>query len=130
MLFNAAQLAALAPLREASYLVPDSSLHPADVLLPKWIQGGSAALDVHVFSPVLQQTLVADAASNPGHAIPVRVRWKLISNLTACHSVGAEFACIGAETLGGLAADAVITICAIGRVIGLWSNVTDPSLST
>ena len=45
VLFSAAQSA-------APNLVPGSSSRPADILLPNWGNGRSAALDVDVISPL------------------------------------------------------------------------------
>ena len=62
VVFNAAHSAALAPSKEAPNLVPDSSVRPADILLPNWNRRRPAAADVHVISP-LQQLTLAEAAS-------------------------------------------------------------------
>ncbi len=64
VLYTAAQSAALAPTREPSGVVPDSLSRPADILIPMWHHGRSAALDVHIISP-LQQGLVNAASFNP-----------------------------------------------------------------
>ena len=126
MVFNAAQSAALAPSKEAPNLVPDSSVRPADILLPNWNRGRPAAVDVHVISPLQQQTL-AEAASTPGHAFQVAVCRKLVSNLSACRSVGVEFVPFVIETLGDLSEDTISTIHAIGRAVGQRSDTSDPS---
>ena len=63
VLFSAAQLAPLAPTKEAPSLVPSSGSRPADILLPTWRHGHPAALDVHIISPI-QQLTVAGAASS------------------------------------------------------------------
>ena len=52
VLFRATRCAALAP-----SLVPNSSSHLADILLPNWSQGRRAALDVSVISPMQHLTL-------------------------------------------------------------------------
>ena len=64
IVFNAAQSAALAPSKEISNLIPDSSSRPADVFLPTWSRGRPAAVDVRgqVISPLQQHTL-GEAAS-------------------------------------------------------------------
>ena len=126
VVFNAAQSAALAPSKEAPNLVPDSSVRPADILLPNWNRGRPAAVDVHVISPLQQQTL-AEAASTPGHALQVGVHRKLVSILSACRSVGVEFVPIVIETLGDLSEDTISTIRAIGRAVGQRSGTSDPS---
>ena len=82
--------------------IPDSLSRPTDVFLPTWSRGRPAALDVHVISPLQQQTM-GEAASTPGHALQVGVQRKLASHLSACRSVGVEFIPFVMETLGGLA---------------------------
>ena len=117
VIFSAAQSAALAPTKEAPSLMPNSSMRPADILLPTWHQGRPAALDVHVISPLQEQTL-AEAATSPGHALQVGIQRKLTSNLSTCRSVGVEFIPLVFETLGGLAEDSISTIYAIGVAVG------------
>ena len=46
----------------------------------------------------------------PGHALQVGVQRKLTSNLPACREAGVECIPIVAETLGGLAEDAIFTV--------------------
>ena len=98
VLFTAAQSGALAPCREASGVIPDSLRRPADILLPNWHQGQSAALDVHIISP-LQQLTLSEAAYTPGHALEVGVRRKVAANPPSCRSAGVDFIPIVAETL-------------------------------
>ena len=109
--------------------MPNSLSRPADIFLPTWSRGRSAALDVHVISP-LQQLTLGEAASTPGHALRVGVQRKLTSNLSACHSVGIEFIPLVVETLGGLAEDTILTIRSIGQAIGQRVGSLDPSIST
>ena len=75
-IFSAAQSAALAPSKESPGIVPSSLSRPADVLLRNWSSGRPASLDVHVISPLQQQTIV-EASHTPGHALQVGVRCKL-----------------------------------------------------
>ena len=121
VVFNAAQSAALGPSKETPGLVPDSASRPADVLLPNWINGRPAALDIHVISS-LQSLTLSEAARIQGHALPVGVQRKLASNLLSCRSVGLTCILLVAETLGGLAEDFVSTIQDIGRSIYLHSG--------
>ena len=95
----AAQAAALGPRREAPSLVPNSSSHPADILLPSWSQGRSAALDVSIISP-LQKLTLSGAATSPGHALNVGANWKLAAGLPACRAAVVEFISLMVETLG------------------------------
>ena len=125
VLFGAAQAAALAPIKEAPRLVPNSNARPADILLPTWSHGRPAALDVHIISP-LQQQLVTQAASIPGHALEVGIHRKLSSHLSECRAAGVDFFPLVAETLGGLAKDTITMIRSIGKALGQRSNPLDP----
>ena len=102
MLFSAAQSAALAPAKykELPNLIADSLSLPADVCLPTWSRGLPAALDVHVISPLQQQSL-GEAASIPGPALQVGVQRKLTTHLAECRSAGVDFVPIVVEALGG-----------------------------
>ena len=82
VIFAAAQSAALGPSKEVLGLVPSSLARPADVFLPHWYLGRPAALDVHITSPLQEQT-IAEAAFTPGHALQAGVQRKLASNLSA-----------------------------------------------
>ena len=99
---SAAQCTALAPSRKMPNLVSDSLARPADIFLPNWSCGRPAALDVYIISPLQRQTL-EEAATYPGRALQVGVRWKLSSHNSACRSAGTDFIPLVAETLGGLA---------------------------
>ena len=118
VLFSAAQSAALAPSREMPNMISNSLSRPADVLLPTWSHGRPAALDVHVISPLQQQT-IGEAASTPGHALQVGVQCKLTAHLATCRSAGVDFIPIVAEVLGGLAEDLISTIRSLGEAIAL-----------
>ena len=98
MLFSAAQSAALAPAKEMPNLIADLLSRPVDVYLPTWSRGHPAALDVHVISPLQQQSL-GEAASTPGLALQVGVQCKLTTHLAECQSAGVDFVPIGVEAL-------------------------------
>ena len=104
--FSAAQSAALAPSVELPNLIPNSLSKSADIYIPTWSHGRPAAMDVHVISPLQQQTL-GEAATTPGHALQVGVQRKLSSHLSHCWSVELEFIPLVIETLGGLAEDSI-----------------------
>ena len=116
VVYSAAQSAALAPSKEMPNLIADSLSRPADVFLPTWSHGRPAALDIHVISPLQQQTL-GEAASTPGHALQVGVQRKLASHLSACRSVGVEFVPVVMETLGGMAEDSISILRSLGKAI-------------
>ena len=126
VIFCAAQSAALAPSIEFPNLISDSLSRPADIYLPTWSRGRPAALDVHVISPLQQQTL-GEAAFSPGHALLVGVQRKLSSHLFNCRSVGLEFLPLVFETLGGLTEDSISTLRSLGRSIALRTGPQDAS---
>ena len=128
VIFSVAQSAALAPLKETPGLMPNSLSRPADIYLPNWSRGRPTALDVHVISPLQQQTL-REAASTLGHALQVGTRRKLTSHLSACRSVGVEFIPLVIETLGGSTEDTISTIHTLGQAIGQRAAAPDPSIS-
>ena len=110
-------------------MIPNSLSRPADVFLPTWSRGRPAALDVHVISPLQQQTL-GEAASTPGHALQVGVQRKLASHLEACRSAGVDFVPIVAEALGGLAEDSISTIRSLGIAISQRVSPQDSTTCT
>ena len=65
--FHCSQVGCPTPSKETPSLVPSSLSHPADVLLPSWICSRSAALDIHVTSPLQQQT--SQASVTKGFAL-------------------------------------------------------------
>ena len=129
VIFAVAQSAALGPSKEVLGLVPSSLARPADVFLPHWYLGRPAALDVHITSPLQEQT-IAEAAFTPGHALQAGVQRKLASNLSACRATGTDFIPLVAETFGGLAEDTVSTVSAIARAISDRSHATDPATTS
>ena len=117
VIFVIAQAATLGPRREAPCLVPNSSSRPADVLLPSWSQGRSAALDVSVISP-LQKLTLNGAATSPGHALNVGANRKLAAGLPACRAAGVEFIPLMVETLGGWSSETIRNVKKIGQSLG------------
>ena len=67
-LHDTAVAAGLGPAREVRFLIPGEDSRPADVLLPHWVGGKDAALDVTVVNP-LQVATVVGAATEAGHAL-------------------------------------------------------------
>ena len=89
-LFSAAQSAALAPRREVPALIPGSSSRPADVFLPNWCRGRSAALDVTVIS-TLQSLTAFGASTTQGHALKVGEERKMVAHHLECQAVRVTF---------------------------------------
>ena len=114
VIFSAAQCAVLVASKEMPSLISNSLARPADICLPNWSCGRPAALNVHVISPLQQQTH-EEAATYPGHALQVGV---ISSHLSACCSAGIDFIPLVAETLSGLAEDTILIIRIIGQAIG------------
>ena len=108
-------------------MVPGSLPRPADMLFPSWSCGRPAALDIHVISP-LQQLTLAETSVSPGHALQIGVQRKLASNLPACQDAGVQCRCFVTETLGGLAQDAIRTICHLPLGSDRFGSL-DPSAS-
>lgn len=116
-LFSAARSAALGPRKEVPSLIPGAKSRPADLYLPYWKHGRSAALDVTVISPMQKLTLQGAAASQ-GHALEVGEVRKQASHHSACHSAEISFVPLVVETFGGWSHEAVETIKAIGHLQG------------
>ena len=129
IVFSTAQSAALAPSKETPNLIPDSLSRRADVFLPTWSHGRPAALDIHVISPLQQQTL-GEAVSTPGHALQVGVQRKLTSHLSVCRAVSVEFVPFVMESLGGLAKDSISILRSIRKAISLRVGSQDSSPET
>ena len=90
---------------------------PADVFLPSWSCGRPAALDIHVISPLQQQTL------------SVLLSPRVMLFRSGYSEAGVECIPIVAETLGGLAEDAIFTVRSLGRAIADRAGSMD-SIST
>ena len=105
VLFSAAQSAALAPKKEVPSLAPGSSSRPADVFLPCWKRGRSAALDVTVVSPV-QQLTINNAAVTQGYTIAVAEERKRRLHDNNCHQSGISFIPLVFESFGGWSREA------------------------
>ena len=99
-LFHTAQQGCLGPTREDRALLPGSEARPADVLIPHWTGGRDTALDVTVVNP-LQEKLVRQAATTPGHALTTAYNRKMAQAGEACRREGLVFIPLPMETLGG-----------------------------
>jgi hypothetical protein len=126
VLFQAAQTAALAPVRERRDLFPYDNERPADVYIPMWTQGRDAALDVTVISP-LQAAEVRRAAANAGAALETAVRQKMTKSYDKCRQAGVEFIPLAVETLGGWDQDAISNIRKLGHHLARHSSTDDSS---
>ena len=66
--YDTAVAAGLGPVREGRFLLPGTDRRPADVLVPNWVGGKDAAMDVTVITP-LQAATMPGAANTAGHAL-------------------------------------------------------------
>ena len=116
ILYHTAVSAALGPTREDRALIPGTEARPADVLIPNWTGGKDTALDVTVINP-LQTTLVAQAATTPGHALTVAYNRKMTQSAEACRLEGIVFIPMAAETFGGWHESAVLQVKKLGSAL-------------
>jgi hypothetical protein len=115
-LYHTAVSACLGPTREDRALIPGSQARPADVLLPNWTGGKDTALDVTVINP-LQDAMVAQAATTPGHALTQAYNRKMRLSGEACQRAGMVFIPLPVETLGGWHEQAVTQIEKLGAAL-------------
>merc|ERR1712120_133312 len=68
-IFDAAQMAALAPLKEPLHLISGhKGRRPADVYIPQWTNGKGTCLDITVINP-LQDATIVQCAEAGDHAV-------------------------------------------------------------
>ena len=113
-LYHTAVSASLAPVREERGLIPDSDARPGDILIPCWVGGRDAALDVTVINS-LQAATIARAATEPGHALKVAWERKEEKARDYCAREGIVFVPLPVEALGGWHETARVHIKKIGR---------------
>ena len=112
-LYNTAVSAALGPTREGQFLLPGEGGKPADVFIPHHTGGKDAALDVTVVNP-LQASLVARAATEPGHALNVAHKRKIDKSWQPCHDQGIVFLPLAVESLGAWHKSAIAEVKKLG----------------
>ena len=99
-LHDTAVAAGLGPAREVRFLIPGEDSRPADVLLPHWVGGKDAALDVTVVNP-LQVATVVGASTEAGHALTHAFNRKMRGSAEACHRQAVAFMPLVVESYGG-----------------------------
>ena len=100
VLFEAAAGAALALACEGRHLLPGTQARPADVLIPRWVYGKDAAVDITVTSPLSPSNLAA-ATSHPGGALTKAYERKVQGAAEGCRQQGLAFVPFALEALGG-----------------------------
>ena len=91
----------LSPVCEQKYLLPENNSRPGDVVLPSFITGQPAALDVTITSP-LQASLISDAARTCGFALTLAKDRKIGHYYQKCSDMGIHFIPLALEIFGGL----------------------------
>ena len=124
VLFHTAVSAALAPSREDRALLPGTDARPADVMIPHWTGGRDTALDVTVINP-LQSSLVALAATSPGHALTVAYNRKMTNTGAACQREGITFIPLPVETLGGWHEAAILQVTKLGTALARQTGLEE-----
>ena len=92
--------AGLGPAREVRFLIPGESSRSADVLLPHWVGGKDAALDITVVNS-FQVATVVGAATEVGHALTHAFNRKMRGTAEACHRQAVAFMPLVVESYGG-----------------------------
>ena len=114
--YDTAVSAGLGPTREGRFLLPGADRRPADVMVPNWVGGRDAALDVTVVHPFQGATL-ARAATEPGHALNFAYDRKLRGTWEDCERQGIAFLPIVAESMGGWHATAEKEVKKMGSAL-------------
>ena len=94
--------AGLGPVKEGRFLLPGTDRRPADILVPNWVVGKDAAMDVTIVTPLQAATMPA-AAQTAGHALNHAYDQKVNEAEELCWRQGIAFLPLVAETFGGLA---------------------------
>ena len=120
-LHDTAAAAGLGPVREVRFLIPGQDSRPADVLLPHWIAGQDAAMDVTVVNPCQVATVVG-AATTAGHALQHAYTRKVRGSAEACQAQGVTFLPIVVESFGGWHEAAVREVERLGAAMARQSG--------
>ena len=117
-IFQMAQSANLAPLKEGRALLPGTEERPADVLIPKWSGGKDTAYDVTVVNP-LRLDLAKKSAEEPGFAVAqaYRSKWSKYGPCPSCESQGLEFIPLPVDTFGCWHATAINHLKKLGSAL-------------
>ena len=99
----------MSPLLDKKNLSSNNQSRPADVFLPSWTQGKTAALDVTVVS-FLQSKIIFNAADTSGYALTYADDRKLAAHNADCQEAGANFLPLSFEVLGGWSETSLRTI--------------------
>ena len=113
-IFDAAQMAALVPLKEPLHLVSGhGGIRPADVYIPQWCQGKGSCLDIVVTNP-LQQATVAQCAVAWDYAVNKAYSDKVTKFGAKCAAEGLAFFPIAVNMFGSWHKSSLATIMKLG----------------
>ena len=113
-IFATAASVHLAPTKEDRALLPNTDSRPADVMVPNYIGGLHAAMDVSVINSMQAQT-VDRAATEPGYALTLRYNQKLNRYSEACLAEGIKFCPLIVEAHGGWHEEAIHLLKRLGQ---------------
>ena len=112
----AAAQAALGPKKEPAGLLPGSDDRPADVLLPFWVNGKDAALDISIVNP-MQQALLHQVARDGDSGVQHSFNTKVRKYSARCEAEGLVFVPVIVDTFGGWHRDSLEAITRLGRQV-------------
>eukprot|EP00731_Ephydatia_muelleri_P004824 Em0002g1000a len=98
-----------------------SKTRPADILIPNWVMGRTAALDVSVTSPLNPQTLLEAGVTATAAALTTEER-KHDENDPKCSELGWVFIPVVVESYGAWGREATLLFSAIASRIAILSK--------
>ena len=120
-LHSTAVSAGIGATKENRHLLPGSGRKPADIFLPYWTGGKDTAWDVTVVHP-LQSSMVARAATTPGHGAHEAYRRKWRAAGDQCLQEGIVFVPLAMESLGGWHEAAIREVKKLGGALARHSG--------
>ncbi len=108
--------AGLGPVKEGRFLLPGTDRRPADILVPNWVVGKDAAMDITIVTPLQAATMPA-AAQTAGHALNHAYDQKVNEAEELCWRQGIAFLPLVAETFGGWHAGAEREVKKLGAAL-------------
>ena len=98
-IFQVAQTANLAPLKETLALLPSTDSLPTDILIPHFSSGPFTAYDVTVINP-LRRDCIEGSVENPGYRVQQAYKTKWNSYGPACEREGMNFVPLPVDVFG------------------------------
>ena len=101
----------------------------ANVLVPNWVGGKDAAMDVTIITP-LQAATMPGAGTTAGHALNHAFERKMNGAEEQCRRQGIAFLPMVAETFGGWHAGAEREVKKLGAALARHAGATPPFWAT